>query len=87
MSNDFRLNADMIFQGKEFVYGLPEVSKEEIKSKLYCKSRLFCHLYPVWFVAFGQSKKLENDIHINATTGATGAGVSPSANVAFSMER
>ena len=31
LSNDFRLKADAIFQGKEFVYGLPELQKEQIK--------------------------------------------------------
>ena len=32
LSTDFRLKNDAIFQGREFVYGLPELHKEKIKN-------------------------------------------------------
>ena len=31
LSTDFRLKKDVYFQGREFVYGLPELQKEKIK--------------------------------------------------------
>ncbi|MCA1918786.1 MAG: N-acetyl-gamma-glutamyl-phosphate reductase, partial [Flavobacterium piscis] len=31
LGNDFRLTKDAVFEGKEFVYGLPELNKAEIK--------------------------------------------------------
>ena len=34
LSNDFRLQKDEVFGGKTFVYGLPELQKEKIKSQL-----------------------------------------------------
>ena len=32
LSNDFRLKDDAVFNGKEFVYGLPELQKDKIES-------------------------------------------------------
>ena len=32
LSNDFRLIADQNFEGKEFIYGLPELQKSKIKT-------------------------------------------------------
>ena len=41
LSNDFRLEADKNFNGKTFVYGLPELQKEMIekKIKLYARAK------------------------------------------------
>lgn len=84
LSNDFRLNADMFFQGKEFVYGLPEVSKDAIKKANYIANPgCFATCIQFGLLPLAKAKKLENEIHINATTGATGAGVSPSATSHF----
>ena len=84
LSNDFRLNADANFEGKDFVYGLPEVSKEEIKKANYIANPgCFATCIQFGLLPLAAAKKLGNDIHINATTGATGAGVSPSATSHF----
>lgn len=84
LSNDFRLNADANFEGKDFVYGLPEVSKEEIKNANYIANPgCFATCIQFGLLPLAKAKKLQNDIHINATTGATGAGVSPSATSHF----
>ncbi len=84
LSNDFRLNADMVFEGKEFVYGMPEVRREEIKSANYIANPgCFATCIQFALLPLAKAKKLGNDIHINATTGATGAGVSPSATSHF----
>ena len=84
LSNDFRLNAAANFEGKEFVYGLPEVSKTEIKAANYIANPgCFATCIQFGLLPLAKAKKLGNDIHINATTGATGAGVSPSATSHF----
>ena len=84
LSNDFRLNANMNFEGKEFVYGLPEVSREEIKKANYIANPgCFATCIQFALLPLAADKKLTNTIHINATTGATGAGVSPSATSHF----
>ncbi len=84
LSNDFRLNADAIFEGKDFIYGLPEVSKEEIKNANYIANPgCFASCIQFGLLPLAKAKKLKHDIHINATTGATGAGVSPTATSHF----
>jgi len=84
LSNDFRLNADMVFEGKEFVYGMPEVRREEIKKANYIANPgCFATCIQFALLPLAKAKKLGNTIHINATTGATGAGVSPSATSHF----
>lgn len=84
LSNDFRLNADANFEGKNFVYGLPEVSKSEIQAANYIANPgCFATCIQFGLIPLAKAKKLGNDIHINATTGATGAGVSPSATSHF----
>ena len=35
LSNDFRLENDAVFDGKKFIYGLPELNKEAIKKANY----------------------------------------------------
>ena len=84
LSNDFRLNADANFEGKDFVYGMPEVSKEEIKTAKYIANPgCFASCIQFGLLPLAKAKKLQNDIHINATTGATGAGVSPTGTSHF----
>lgn len=85
LSNDFRLNNDMIFQGKEFVYGLPELQKEKIKSaKHIANPGCFATAIELALLPLANAGLLNNSVHINATTGSTGAGVSPSETTHFS---
>lgn len=85
LSNDFRLNADMVFQGKEFVYGLPESQKPDIKSaQNIANPGCFATAIQLALLPLAKVGLLNSDVHINATTGSTGAGVSPSATTHFS---
>jgi N-acetyl-gamma-glutamyl-phosphate reductase len=85
LSNDFRLQADAVFDGKEFVYGLPELKKAEIqKAKYIANPGCFATAIQLALLPMAQSDLLQNDVHINAMTGSTGAGVSPSATSHFS---
>lgn len=85
LSNDFRLNADMVFQEKEFVYGLPEANREAIiKAQNIANPGCFATAIQLALLPLANKGLLNSDVHINATTGSTGAGVSPSATTHFS---
>ncbi len=85
LSNDFRLNADAVLNGKEFIYGLPETNKEKIKSANYIANPgCFATAIQLALLPLAKAGLLDNEIHINAVTGSTGAGVSPSATSHFS---
>ncbi|WP_276169142.1 N-acetyl-gamma-glutamyl-phosphate reductase [Zobellia alginiliquefaciens] len=85
LSNDFRLQADAVFEGKEFVYGLPELKKEAIKKANYIANPgCFATAIQLGLLPLAKGNKLGNTVHINAVTGSTGAGVSPSATSHFS---
>ncbi|MDC0177182.1 N-acetyl-gamma-glutamyl-phosphate reductase [Polaribacter sp.] len=84
LSNDFRLVADKNFKGKEFVYGLPELDKEVIKKAKYIANPgCFATALQLAILPLAAHGLLENDVHINAVTGATGAGTSLSSTTHF----
>ena len=84
LSNDFRLVADKNFKGKEFVYGLPELDKEIIKTAKYIANPgCFATALQLAILPLAAHGLLENDVHVNAVTGATGAGTSLSSTTHF----
>ena len=84
LSNDFRLKADAVFQGKEFVYGLPELQKENIKTANHIANPgCFATSIELALLPLANAGLLNSSVHINATTGATGAGVSPGVTTHF----
>lgn len=85
LGNDFRLQKDEIFEEKKFVYGLPEINKTIIKTAQYIANPgCFATAIQLALLPLAKNNLLKNDVHINATTGSTGAGVSPSATAHFS---
>ncbi|SNR54983.1 N-acetyl-gamma-glutamyl-phosphate reductase [Maribacter sedimenticola] len=85
LSNDFRLHAYANFNGKEFVYGLPELFKSEIENAKYIANPgCFATAIQLALLPLANAGLLDNEVHINAVTGSTGAGVSPSATSHFS---
>ena len=85
LSNDFRLNDDSNFEGKEFIYGLPELNKDDIeKASNIANPGCFATAIQLAILPLAKNGLLKSDVHINATTGATGAGVSPSETTHFS---
>ena len=85
LSNDFRLSSDSVFEGKEFIYGLPELNKDAIeKASNIANPGCFATAIQLAILPLAKNDLLKSDIHINATTGATGAGVSQSATTHFS---
>ena len=85
LGNDFRLTKDAAFDGKQFVYGLPELNKSAIQSANYIANPgCFATAIQLALLPLAKNGLLNEDVHINATTGSTGAGVSPSETTHFS---
>jgi len=85
LGNDFRLLKDKDFNGKSFVYGLPELNKAEIKNAQYIANPgCFATAIQLALLPLASHGLLNDDVHINATTGSTGAGVTPSETTHFS---
>ncbi len=84
LSNDFRLKADKFFNGKGFVYGLPELQREAIKTANYIANPgCFATAIQLAVLPLANANLIKKDIHINAVTGATGAGTSLSKTTHF----
>lgn len=85
LSNDFRLQKDATLNGKYFVYGLPELNKKEIQEANYIANPgCFATCIQLGLLPLTKADLLGKDVHINAVTGSTGAGVSPSGTTHFS---
>ena len=85
LSNDFRLSAESEFMGRTFVYGLPERNKEAIEqATAIANPGCFATAIQLALLPLATAKKLTNSIHVNATTGSTGAGVGLAATAHFS---
>ena len=84
LSNDFRLISDKCFYEKCFVYGLPELNKERIEhAKYVANPGCFATAIQLAILPLANQGLLVDDIHVNATTGATGAGTSLSKTTHF----
>jgi N-acetyl-gamma-glutamyl-phosphate reductase len=84
LGNDFRLKNDQIFQEKQFVYGLPELQKEAIqKAKYIANPGCFATAIQLALLPLANANLITSDVHVNAVTGATGAGTSLSATTHF----
>ena len=78
LSQDYRLRANTAFQGHQFVYGLPELNKEAIKTAQYIANPgCFATNIQLALLPLASKGLLPDQIHVNATTGSTGAGQEP----------
>jgi N-acetyl-gamma-glutamyl-phosphate reductase len=81
LSNDFRLAAD----AGDFVYGLPELQRDKIiKASRIANPGCFATAIQLGLLPLAAAGLLNEDVHISAITGSTGAGVSLSATSHFS---
>lgn len=81
LSTDYRHKAE----GNQFVYGLPELNKTAIKGAKYIANPgCFATAIQLGLLPLAKAGLLNSDIHVNAITGSTGAGVKPSATSHFS---
>lgn len=80
LSNDFRLESE----GNSFVYGLPELGREKIKrAQFLANPGCFATAMELALLPLAANDSLLDDIHVNAVTGATGAGTSLSETTHF----
>jgi N-acetyl-gamma-glutamyl-phosphate reductase len=81
LSHDFRLKRT----GNEFVYGLPEINREEIKSAKYIANPgCFATGIQLALVPLAAAGLLSDEVHVQAITGSTGAGQKPTETSHFS---
>ena len=85
LSQDFRLAATSSIGERQFVYGLPEVNYEAIKSaNNIANPGCFATCLQLGLLPLAANGALTEDVQITATTGSTGAGQKPSATTHFS---
>jgi len=82
LSQDFRLSANNSLspgegRGEAFIYGLPELNRDAIKTaNNIANPGCFATCIQVGLLPLAKADLLKSEVHINATTGSTGAGQS-----------
>ncbi len=81
LSTDYRAKS----QDHDFVYGLPELNRDTIKKATHVANPgCFATAIQVALLPLASKGLLQDEIHVNAITGSTGAGVKPSSTSHFS---
>lgn len=77
LSQDFRISPRSSVLGRQFVYGLPELNKEQIqKASNIANPGCFATSIQLALLPLAAKKILNEEVHISAVTGSTGAGQS-----------
>ncbi|RFZ86035.1 N-acetyl-gamma-glutamyl-phosphate reductase [Mucilaginibacter terrenus] len=77
LSQDFRLSQNANFKDKNFVYGLPELNREDIRSaENIANPGCFATCLQLGLLPLADKGLLTHEVHVTATTGSTGAGQS-----------
>jgi N-acetyl-gamma-glutamyl-phosphate reductase len=77
LSQDFRLSQNATIGNKNFVYGLPELNREAIKAAdNIANPGCFATCLQLGLLPLAGKGLLNNEVHVTATTGSTGAGQS-----------
>lgn len=85
LSQDFRLKQEVGSQTSDFIYGLPELNREQIKTaKNIANPGCFATGLQLAMLPLAKKGLLNTEVHISATTGSTGAGQSLSPTSHFS---
>ncbi len=84
LSQDFRLAKNAQYPDRDFVYGLPELNRDKIKAaNNIANPGCFATTIEIGLLPLAAKGLLNSEIHINATTGSTGAGQSLAATSHF----
>lgn len=76
LSKDFRLND--IINGKQFVYGLPELNRDKILHAQYIANPgCFATAIQLALLPLAHKKELKTNVYASAITGSTGSGQLP----------
>ena len=86
IGNDFRLQADAETNGRTFIYGLPEINREQIKTATsVANPGCFATCIQLGLLPLAKAGLLNNvEVYTTGITGSTGAGQSLSATSHFS---
>lgn len=77
LSQDFRLNQNATIGNKNFIYGLPELNRDAIKTAdNIANPGCFATCLQLGLLPLASKGLLNNEVHVTATTGSTGAGQS-----------
>ena len=83
LGNDFRLDGD--YAGREFVYGLCESAREDIrKAHDVANPGCFATAIQLATLPLAAAGLIKDEIHVTAITGSTGAGKKPGETTHFS---
>lgn len=81
LSHDYRLKSE----GNDFIYGLPELNREAIRSsKRIANPGCFATGIQLAVLPLAAAGLLKNEVHVHAITGSTGAGQAPTRTSHFS---
>ncbi|MGQ8338359.1 N-acetyl-gamma-glutamyl-phosphate reductase [Sunxiuqinia sp. A32] len=81
LSHDYRLKAE----GNDFIYGLPEINREKIRSsERIANPGCFATGIQLAVLPLAAAGLLKDELHVHAITGSTGAGQAPSKTSHFS---
>jgi N-acetyl-gamma-glutamyl-phosphate reductase len=81
LSTDYRQESSE----HNFVYGLPELNREKIKkASRIANPGCFATAIQLALLPIANAQLLNSEVHVNAITGSTGAGVKPSVTSHFS---
>lgn len=84
LSQDFRLSQNSKLKSKNFVYGLPELNRDAIRSaQNIANPGCFATCLQLGVLPLAAKGLLNSEVHISATTGSTGAGQKPTATTHF----
>ncbi len=85
LSQDFRLEKRSSIDNRDFIYGLPEMSREVIKrANNIANPGCFATCLQMGMLPLAASGELKNEVNISAMTGSTGAGQKLAATSHFS---
>src|SRR5690606_33607570 len=85
LSQDYRLLYNSGYQGQHFVYGLPELNREQICGAHYIANPgCFATNIELALLPLAAAGLLQGEVHVNATTGSSGAGQKPTTTSHFS---
>lgn len=81
LSRDFRLKDD----AHDYIYGLPELNKTDIRTANHIANcGCFATAIQLALLPLAKAKQLNDEVHIHAITGSTGAGQQPRDTTHFS---
>ena len=84
LSHDFRLSS----AGNTFIYGLPELNREKIKSATkVANPGCFATAIQLALLPLADEQLIQNEVHVHAVTGSTGAGAGLLATTHFSWRQ